>query len=53
VRSGEVAFILEHGQIIGRLVFERLTEPPPMARGIGSNYQRQGLRISKHFRQLR
>jgi len=53
VRSREVPFILEHGQIIGRLVFERLTEPPPSVYGqeIGSNYQRQGLRLSKHFRQ--
>lgn len=52
VRSREVPFILEHGQIIGRLVFERLTEPPPQVygQGIGSNYQRQGLRLSKHFR---
>jgi dCTP deaminase len=51
VRSREVPFILEHGQIIGRLVFERLTEPPPQVygQGIGSNYQRQGLRLSKHF----
>jgi dCTP deaminase len=53
VRSREVPFILEHGQIIGRLVFERLTEPPPLVygQGIGSNYQRQGLRLSKHFRE--
>jgi dCTP deaminase len=53
VRSHEVPFILEHGQIIGRLVFERLTEPPPevYGQGIGSNYQRQGLRLSKHFKQ--
>ena len=52
VRSHEVPFILEHGQIIGRLVFERLTEPPPevYGQGIGSNYQRQGLRLSKHFK---
>jgi dCTP deaminase len=52
VRSREVPFILEHGQIIGRLVFERLTEPPPevYGQGIGSNYQRQGLKLSKHFR---
>ncbi len=52
VRSREVPFILEHGQIIGRLVFERLTDPPPEAygQGIGSNYQRQGLKLSKHFR---
>ena len=53
VRSREVPFILEHGQIIGRLVFERLTDPPPEAygQGIGSNYQRQGLKLSKHFRE--
>ena len=52
VRSREVPFILEHGQIIGRLVFERLTDPPPeiYGQGIGSNYQRQGLRLSKHFK---
>lgn len=54
VRSREVPFILEHGQIIGRLVFERLTDPPPhvYGQGIGSNYQRQGLKLSKHFRQI-
>jgi len=53
VRSREVPFILDHGQIIGRLVFERLTDPPPegYGEGLGSNYQRQGLKLSKHFRQ--
>jgi dCTP deaminase len=53
VRSREVPFIIEHGQIIGRLVFERLTDHPPevYGQGIGSHYQRQGLRLSKHFRQ--
>jgi dCTP deaminase len=52
VRSREVPFILEHGQIIGRLVFERLTDPPPTGygEGLGSNYQRQGLKLSKHFK---
>jgi dCTP deaminase len=52
VRSREVPFILEHGQIIGRLAFERLTDPPPevYGEGLGSNYQRQGLKLSKHFR---
>jgi dCTP deaminase len=51
VRSHEVPFILEHGQTIGRLVFERLTEVPAEAygEGIGSHYQRQGLKLSKHF----
>ena len=53
VRSREVPFILEHGQTIGRLVFERLTDPPPTVYGEGmdSNYQRQGLKLSKHFRE--
>jgi dCTP deaminase len=52
VRSREVPFILEHGQIIGRLVFERLTDPPPelYGEGLGSNYQSQGLKLSKHFK---
>jgi dCTP deaminase len=52
VRSREVPFVLEHGQIIGRLVFERLTDTPPQVYGsdLGSNYQRQGLKLSKHFR---
>jgi dCTP deaminase len=52
VRSREVPFILEHGQTIGRLVFERLTDPPPDAygAGLGSNYQGQDLKLSKHFR---
>src|SRR5437868_2590216 len=51
VRSREVPFIIEHGQIIGRLVFERLTETPPEVYGaaLGSNYQQQGLKLSKHF----
>jgi dCTP deaminase len=51
VRSHEVPFILEHGQTIGRLMFERLTEVPTEAygEGIGSHYQRQGLKLSKHF----
>jgi dCTP deaminase len=54
VRSREVPFILDHGQVIGRLVFERLTDPPPegYGEGLGSNYQGQGLRLSKHFRPL-
>ena len=52
VRSHKVPFILEHGQIIGRLVYERLTETPDLlyGRDMGSNYQAQGLKLSKHFR---
>ncbi|MCA3553986.1 2'-deoxycytidine 5'-triphosphate deaminase [Aestuariivirga sp.] len=52
VRSHEVPFILEDGQIIGRLVYEPLTQAPERVygQGIGSNYQRQGLKLSKHFK---
>ena len=51
VRSHDVPFILEDGQIIGRLVFERLTDSPVELYGqlSGSNYQAQGLKLSKHF----
>ena len=54
MRSFEVPFTLEHGQTIGRLVFEKLrTEPDTLYGGqIGSNYQSQGLRLSKHFRHV-
>jgi dCTP deaminase len=52
VRSHEVPFILEHGQMVGRLVYEPLTAPPESLYGaaLGSNYQAQGLKLSKHFR---
>ena len=52
VRSHDVPFILEDGQIIGRLVYEPLTEIPDQVygQGIGSSYQRQGLKLSKHFK---
>lgn len=51
VRSHKVPFILEDGQIIGRLIYERLSEPPRVLYGsdLGSNYQAQGLKLSKHF----
>ncbi|HEX6143299.1 MAG TPA: 2'-deoxycytidine 5'-triphosphate deaminase [Geminicoccaceae bacterium] len=53
VRSHEVPFVLEHGQRVGRLIYERLTERPDQLYGeaIGSSYQRQGLQLSKHFRE--
>lgn len=52
VRSHDVPFILEHGQIIGRLIYERLTDEPAelYGQGIGSSYQKQGLKLSKHFK---
>jgi dCTP deaminase len=52
VRSREVPFILGHGQTIGRLVYERMAEVPDRlyGTGVGSNYQAQTLKLSKHFR---
>lgn len=52
VRSHEVPFIVEHGQIVGRLIYERMQARPEKLYGsdLGSNYQAQGLKLSKHFR---
>ncbi len=52
VRSHEVPFMIEAGQAVGRLIYERLTARPEKlyGTGIGSSYQRQGLTLSKHFR---
>jgi dCTP deaminase len=52
VRSHKVPFVLEDGQVIGRLVYERMSEVPEVLYGVGlkSNYQAQGLKLSKHFR---
>jgi dCTP deaminase len=53
VRSLDIPFILEDGQIVGRLVFDKLTDIPDQiyGQGIGSHYQAQGLKLSKHFKQ--
>jgi len=52
VRSHEVPFILDHGQTVGRLVYEHMLKRPKALYGtdLGSNYQAQGLKLSKHFR---
>ncbi|SNX67575.1 dCTP deaminase [Cereibacter ovatus] len=52
VRCHEAPFVLEHGQIVGRLVYERMDERPDRlyGAGIASNYQGQGLKLAKHFR---
>ncbi len=52
VRCHEAPFALEHGQVVGRLVYERMAEQPDTlyGAGIASNYQGQGLKLSKHFR---
>ena len=52
VRSHEVPFLMEDGQVVGRLVFERLLSVPSKiyGQGIGSSYQHQRLALSKQFR---
>ena len=51
VRTHDTPFLLEHGQIVARLVYEALTERPSRLYGeSGSHYQSQGLKLSKHFR---
>lgn len=52
VRCHEAPFALEHGQIVGRLIYERMAEVPHQLYGreIRSNYQGQGLKLAKHFR---
>jgi dCTP deaminase len=54
VRSHEVPFLLEHGQIVGWLRYERMAEAPAMLYGqdIQSNYQGQSLKLAKQFRPL-
>ena len=51
VRAHDVPFMIEHGQSICTLTFERMLEAPDKLYGaeIGSSYQGQGLILSKHF----
>ncbi|MEM9736812.1 MAG: 2'-deoxycytidine 5'-triphosphate deaminase [Pseudomonadota bacterium] len=51
VRCHEAPFALEHGQMVGRLVYERMADLPDLLYGsaIGSTYQGQELKLSKHF----
>lgn len=52
VRCHEAPFVLEHGQVVGRLVYEHMSQTPAALYGqdIKSNYQGQGLKLSKHFK---
>lgn len=52
VRSHNVPFLIEDGQVVGRLVYERLAGRPDRLYGarIGSSYQQQGLQLSRHFK---
>lgn len=51
VRARDVAFMLEHGQPICKLAFERMVTAPTRlyGEGIGSHYQDQTTMLSKHF----
>ncbi len=55
VRSHEVPFLIEDGQVVGRLIYERLLAHSDKiyGMGIGSSYQGQGLALSKQFKRFR
>jgi len=52
VRSHEVPFMLEDGQTVGWLRYEKMADTPDRLYGAdsGSNYQSQGLALAKQFR---
>lgn len=52
VRSHDAPFVLEDGQLVARLAYERMAARPGRIYGedLRSNYQGQGLKLSKHFR---
>ncbi len=54
VRSHEVPFLLEHGQTVGWLRYERMAERPEVLYGnpTASNYQGQQLKLAKQFRPI-
>lgn len=51
VRSHDAPFVLEDGQLVARLIYERMAARPERLYGedVKSNYQGQGLKLSKHF----
>ena len=53
VRAHNVPFRVQHGQTVGKLMYEPLIEKPDQLYGhdLKSNYQGQGLKLSKHFKQ--
>ena len=55
VRSHDVPFLVEDGQTFFRMMFEPNTDVPDFVYGsaIASNYQSQGLKLSKHFKNER
>lgn len=55
VRAHDVPFMIEHGQRVCKLTFERMLEEPDKlyGQGIGSSYQRQEETLGKHFTRTR
>ncbi len=51
VRARDVSFMVEHGQPVCKLAFERMAEEPDVLYGadVKSNYQGQQTMLSKHF----
>jgi len=51
VRCHDAPFVLEDGQLVARLAYERMTARPAALYGgdVQSNYQGQALKLSKHF----
>src|SRR3989454_4267249 len=52
VRPHDVPFLIYHGQILFKVLFERMDQRPDevYGAGVGSSYQSQGLTLSKHFK---
>jgi dCTP deaminase len=52
VRAHDVPFMIEHGQRVCKLTYERMVRPPSRLYGddVGSNYQGQVETLGKHFR---
>lgn len=52
VRAREVPFVLYHGQISFKVLFERTTDRPERLYGVGlgSSYRHQTLTLSRQFR---
>ena len=54
VRSHDAPFLLDDGQLVARLIYEGMANAPTALYGadLASNYQGQGLKLSKHFRAI-
>jgi dCTP deaminase len=51
IKTNEVSFMLEDGQVIARIKYEMLNKESKIQYGsdLNSNYQHQSLALSKHF----